>query len=78
MKVELPKDAESIVDKWIHENLRGVLAVNYHSVLRRGDTWQVKGEVEIKTGIFSTRREEFQLAVNSKTGEILDSDPSPL
>jgi hypothetical protein len=72
MEVKMPKEAESIVDKWIHQNRRRVLGVNYHSVLRKGDTWQVKGEVEIKTGLFSTRREEFSMSVDARTGEIKD------
>lgn len=70
-KINLPKEAESIVDKWIHQNRRGVLGVNYHSVLREGNAWKVKGEVEIKEGLFSTKREEFLMEVNAETGEII-------
>jgi len=70
VEVELPKDAEALVDHWIHSNYKGVLAVNYFSVQRKNDSWEVKGEIEIKTGLFETKREEFSMKVNANTGKV--------
>ncbi len=70
MEIELPKDAEALVDQWIHGNYRGVLAVNYFSVHRKKDYWLVRGEVEIKKGVFGTEREEFSMRVDPKTGRV--------
>lgn len=70
MGVELPKDAEALVDHWIHSNYKGVLAVNYFSVQRKEDFWEVKGEIEVKNSLLGTKREEFSMKVNIKTGEV--------
>lgn len=70
MEIELPKDAEALVDHWIHSNYRGVLAVNYFSVHKKNGYWLVKGEVEIKQGVFGTKREEFCMKVDAKTGKV--------
>jgi hypothetical protein len=71
VKIKMPKEAESIVDKWIHDSRDGILGVNYHSVHKEGELWKVKGEVEMARGLFATEREEFEIEVSAKTGEIL-------
>jgi hypothetical protein len=71
MEIKMPKEAESLVDKWIHSNRKGILGVNYHSARKEGDVWRVKGEVEMSKGLFATEREEFEIEVSAKTGEIL-------
>lgn len=70
MEVELAKDAEALVDSWIHSHYSGVLAVNYFSVQRENDSWEVKGEVEVKTSLLGTKREEFSMKVDARTGEV--------
>jgi hypothetical protein len=70
MRVDLSKDAEALVDDWIHSNYKGVLAVNYHSVQRKEDFWKVEGEIEIKTSLFGTKREEFSMKVDAGTGKV--------
>ena len=71
MEIKMPKEAESLVDTWIHSNRKGILGVNYHSVQKEGAVWTVKGEVEMAKGLFETEREEFEIEVSAKTGEIV-------
>lgn len=71
MKIKRGKEAEALVDKWIHDEHKGILGINYYSVIKDKDIWKVKGEIEIAKGIFSTIRKEFDIKVDSKSGEIL-------
>jgi len=70
-EVKMSKEAESLVDKWIHSNRKGILGVNYYLVHKEGEVWRVKGEIEMAKGLFATDREEFEIEVSAKTGEIL-------
>lgn len=72
MEIKMPKEAESLADKWIHSNRKSIIGVSYHLVHKEGEVWMVKGEVEMAKGLLGTEREEFELKVSAKTGKILN------
>lgn len=69
--VKIPKDAEIIADTYIHDNFKEVMGVSYGSIVRHGNAWEVKGEVEIMAGLFETKRIPFKMKI-SPSGEILE------
>ncbi|GBE54459.1 MAG TPA: hypothetical protein ENH28_00270 [Euryarchaeota archaeon] len=69
--VDIPKEAETVADVWVHNNFKEVMGVNYGMVAKHGKEWEVVGEIEIMAGLFETKRVSFEMKINTK-GEILE------
>jgi len=68
--IDIPKDAETVADVWVHNNFKEVMGVNYGMVTKHGKDWEVVGEIEIMAGLFETKRVPFEMKISTK-GEIL-------
>lgn len=63
-------DAEAVVMKWIQMRHK-VKRVHFRKVWKKGDTWVVDLEAEVKTGIFAKTKRSFKLRISGATGDVI-------
>jgi hypothetical protein len=66
------EDVEKIVEKWLRNRyMHKIKQLTITKLWKEGNVWSVDVELEIKSGIFSSKRCTCSLQVDANSGEIV-------
>ena len=72
MDITSAEEAEEFSKEWLRSKYRDKLAKNrFNQVMLENGIWQVKAELQLRTGVLSVERKSFSMSIEANTGKVL-------
>lgn len=72
LNITSAEEAEEFSRQWLKSKYRGKLAKHrFNQVLLENGVWQLKAELELKTGVLKTEPKSFSMSIEASTGKVL-------